>query len=292
MNLSTFLGILALLLWSSTIGFSRSISGALGPITTGAVIYTLAGGLATVMSVWQYRGLRPILSLPRRYLWGCGVLFVSYIVCLYLAVGFAADNVQVLVVGLINYLWPALILLLAVPILHKHARPVLLVGISLALAGVTWAMGGAALTLHDFTANLPIYTLMLVGAVCWALYTNLNRRWLGESQVSAVGLFLLASGVVLAVLRLGVQENTQWSASTAAKVVYMVFGPSWLAYTFWDTGTRRGPIILLTALSYLTPLFSTAISIVLLDAPVSPNLWLAALLLVMGAVVCKKGIGE
>jgi hypothetical protein len=63
------------------------------------------------------------LRLPKRYLFGCGALFVSYEVALYLAVGLSVSDQQVLVVGLINYLWPALILLTAIPILRYRARP-------------------------------------------------------------------------------------------------------------------------------------------------------------------------
>ncbi len=291
-NLPTLLGLCAILLWSSTIGFSRSLSEALGPFSTGAAIYLLAGALASVRALRQYKGWRPIFALPRAYLFGCGALFVVYIVCLYLAVGLAVDHQAVVVVGLINYLWPALTLVFSIPILGHRGSRALPLGILLALAGIALALGGVTFNVQSLAANAAAYLLMLIGAVCWGLYTNLSRRWLGENRVSGVALFLLAGGLALGALRLSVQEHSQWSGASLLQLAYMATGPAWLAYTFWDFGVRRGQIILLSALSYFTPLLSTIISIVVLKASFSPNLWLAALLVIAGAAICQRGVTQ
>ena len=84
-------------------------------------------------------GLARFRRLPPRYLWGCGALFVAYTSCYCLAVGLATDREQVLTVGLVNYLWPSLTLLLSVPILGYRARWFLGPGMLVASAGMVVA---------------------------------------------------------------------------------------------------------------------------------------------------------
>ena len=72
-------------------------------------------------------------------------------------------------------------------------------------------------------------------------------------------LFLLATGLVLAGLRLVFPERTQWNSQSMVELAYMAVFPTILAYVFWDTAMRRGNMILVTSLSYLTPLLSIII---------------------------------
>src|SRR5690606_31523840 len=133
-------------------------------------------------------------------------LFVTYIITLYMAIGFSTTREQVLAVGLINYLWPALSLVFSIPLLGRRARPLLPAGIALALSG-TWLATtggdvGAIQRLQQDQNSLLPYGLAFAAAVCWGLYTNLSRRWAADSDGDAVPLFLLASGVLLGLLRL------------------------------------------------------------------------------------------
>src|SRR5690606_28792512 len=102
-----------------------------------ALIYTGAGLLGLAAIRLQANGWKNLQHLPKNYLLGCGGLFVAYITTFYLAIGLSATREQVLAVGLINYLWPALSLVLSIPILGPKARSFLPVGIILALLG-TW----------------------------------------------------------------------------------------------------------------------------------------------------------
>jgi len=292
-NSYTLLGILAILFWSSTIGFSRGLTEQLGPLTAGCLIHTAAGFLGlVVMAVRQHKN--PFLSLwrlPRRYLLGCGSLMVTYITLLYLSLGWAQNHAQVIVVGLINYLWPALTLLFSIPILSHKANAWLPVGSLVALSGIGIAIfGGQAITWSDLSGAWIPYLLVFAAAVSWSLYTNLAKRWLGDGDTNAVALFLLAGGLILGILRMFSPETSSWSLPTLAKLSYVIICPAFLAYTFWDLGTRKGQLILLAALSYFTPLLSTLISVLVLEAPTSQNLWLGAGLIALGAAISQAGI--
>jgi drug/metabolite transporter (DMT)-like permease len=299
----TLFGLVAILLWSTTIAFSRPLTEQLGTFTSAFWIYLLAGVMGLILAALQSGGsLRKMIALPGKYLWGCGALFAVYILALYLAVGFAENRSQVLAVGLLNYLWPGFSLVFSVPVLGRKARLWLIPGILIALWGVWLASTGASAnepaaaisTLGEMVqaGSLLPYLAALVAAVSWGLYSNLSRRWGGDQEGGAVPLFLLASGLLLGLIRLAVPEQPQWSPAVVTGVGYMALLPGMLAYVLWDQAVRKGNLILVATLSYLTPLLSTLISSLVLGVWPGPMLWLGALLVAGGAVICKVSIIE
>lgn len=290
------LGMVAIVLWSTTIAFSRALTEQLGTFTAAFWIYTLAGaaGLA-IAALRPGGGIQHMVRLPRLYLWGCGALFVLYIVFLYLAIGTAGNRTQVVAVGLLNYLWPGLSLVFSVPLLRRKASPWLGVGIALALAGVWMATGagqegGLAAMVRE--GSLLPYSLAIAAAISWGLYSTLSKRWGGDQEGGAVPIFLLASGLLLGALRLTAFETTVWSARTLVELGYMALLPGMLAYVLWDVAVRKGNLVLVASLSYLTPLLSTIFSSVVLGVQPGPGLWLGALLVMAGAVICKQSIRD
>jgi drug/metabolite transporter (DMT)-like permease len=215
---------------------------------------------------------------------------------LYVAIGAAANRLQVLEVGLVNYLWPSLTLVMAVPILRRRARATLIPGCLLAFGGVLLAALQVGESWQVFAANLERnwipYLLALVASVCWALYSNLTRRWAREAQSGATPLFLLASGLVLAGLRLSFPETTQWTSQSVLELGYMVVFPTILAYAFWDIAMRRGNMILVASLSYLTPLLSIIIGSAYLEVGTGWYLWAGCVLVIAGSLVCKLSVEE
>ncbi|MGB9022784.1 MAG: EamA family transporter, partial [Candidatus Bathyarchaeia archaeon] len=149
----TLQGLLALLFWGSTIAFSRSLTEQLGTLTAASYIFLLAGGLSCAYVVVSGRFGR-LAHLSRTYLTGCGALFIIYMASLYVAIGTATNRLQVLEVGLVNYLWPTLTLLLAVPILKSRARATLIPGCLLAFGGVLLAAAETGMSCEIFVDNL------------------------------------------------------------------------------------------------------------------------------------------
>lgn len=288
-------GVLALVCWGSTIAFSRSLTEQLGTVTGASYILLLSGGLSTAHLMLDRRARGHLRRLPTAYWLGCGGLFVVYMVSLYLAIGLATGRQQVIEAGMINYLWPSLTLLLAVPLLHSRARWTLVPGMGLACAGVALAMtqsGPFAWSL--FAANLRANALPYVSAgtaaVSWALYSNLSRRWAGDGEGNAVPLFLLATGLALAAMRPFFAETAEWTLRAGVELAYMAAIPTWLAYVLWDGAMRRGNLVVLASLSYFTPLLSAVISCAYLQVVPGPGLWIGCLLIIIGAAVCSRSV--
>jgi drug/metabolite transporter (DMT)-like permease len=72
----------------------------------------------------------------------------------------------------------------------------------------------------------------------------------------------------------------------------MAVFPTIIAYVFWDNAMRRGNMILVTSLSYLTPLLSIIISSVYLGVEAGAYLWVGCLLVIAGSLTCKMSVEE
>jgi len=287
---ASFAGLGAIVLWSCTIALVRSLSEAVGPLTGAAAVYLVAGGICVAHLGLAGSITRRLRALPRAYLLGCGALSLSYMLLIFLAISWARDRHQVLEVGLVNYLWPALTILFSLTILKRRANPLLLVpGTFVALAGVFTVMTqGGEFSWGSFAANMTgnpaAYALALGAAVSWALYSNLARRWGGTQGGGGVVFFMPATAILFLLLRLVVNEGGTWEVRSVVEAV--VLGTSTVAaYELWDVAMRKGNTTLVAAASYATPFLSTLVSCLYLGALAAARLWLGCALIVTGAVL-------
>ncbi len=293
---STGGGLAAIVLWSTTFAVARSLSERTGPLTAGACVYLLGGALHLLWLVQQGTLRRQLRSLSRRYVWGCGFLFVFYTVVMYLAIGSAADRRQVLEIGLINYLWPTATIVLSLVVLNKRANLLLIPGTALALAGEFLALTqGEQVSWSSFWGHLQTnpaaYACALAGALSWAFYSTLTRRWSPPGSGGAVALFLPATGLALLILRLFFTESSVWSGRALGEAVVLAVGTV-LGYGLWDMAMRKGNLLLVAACSYFTPLLSTFVSCVYLHVAPGWRLWIRCLALVGGSLLTWLSLSD
>jgi drug/metabolite transporter (DMT)-like permease len=288
----TFGGLLAIVLWSATFALARSLSEQVGSLTAGAAVY-LFGGALCLLRLWRSPGsVRQLRAVSRRYLWGCGILFVLYTALVYLAVGLAKGRQQLLEIALVNYLWPAATVLLSIPLLQQRPHWLLLPGTALTLAGVFLSMTqGAQVSWRSFREILetnPIaYLLVLTAAIAWALYSILARRWSGPDGGGAVDLFLPVTGIVLLAMRFVLPDPGSWNL-WAVLETGVLGAITTLAYALWDGAMRRGDLLLVASCSYFTPLLSTLVSCAYLRVRPSSELWVGCALIVAGSWIAWR----
>jgi drug/metabolite transporter (DMT)-like permease len=295
-NFATAGGLGAILLWSASFAFTRSLAEQVGPLTAGAAAYLIGGSFCLLRLAGSAKPLARLRNLSRRYLLGCGSLFMFYTAAIYLAVGLAKDREQVLEIALLNYLWPALTILLSLPLLHKRASLWLVPGTALALTGVCLVMTqGTHVSWSSFRDHLQdnpsAYALAMAAALAWALYSNLTRRWSGPESEGAVEWFVSATGLLLLGLRMVTTEPAAWNLRVVGEASGLAAITA-LAYVLWDTAMRRGNLLLVVACSYFTPLLSTAVSCAYLKVSPSPGLWIGCLLLVAGSLVTWRSVSD
>ena len=295
--MDTILGFLAIIFWGTGTAFARSIIEQLGPFTAGASIFLLGGTLGCTFLTLTGRNPFKLLHLPVSYLFGCGSLFVVYMLLIYSAIGLASNRLETIGVSIVNFLWPGLILVFSIPILKKRAKISLVPGILIALVGVFLATshGGSfswTLFAGNIRSNPAPYILALTAANLWAVYSNLSRKLAGDTKGGSIPVFILAVGLVMFVLRWVVGEQSHWQLRTVLEILYMAVFPALLSYIFWDRAMRKGHMTLVASFSYLGPVLSTLVICLYLRVSAGLNLWIAAILVVVGAVICKYSIIE
>ena len=172
----TIAGCSAILLWSLIVGLIRNVTEQLGPIGGAAMIYSVS----SIFLVLVIGAPRLTLFSPKYLLIGGG-MFVSYEMCLSLALGMAHSRTQAVEMSIINYLWPSLTVLFAVVASRKPVNKILYPAIALSFFGVAWTLSGdGGLSISQLLANAatnPVsYTLAFVGAFIWAAYCNVTKK--------------------------------------------------------------------------------------------------------------------
>jgi drug/metabolite transporter (DMT)-like permease len=293
-GLGTLMGLVAILLWSSTVAVARSMTEQIGGLPGAAATYTWAGVILCTPLLFRRGALARMRTLPPRYLLVCGSLFVVNLAVLFIGIGLARNREQVLAVGLLNYLWPAITLLLSIILLPNRADLRLLVpGILLALIGEVLAMTtGSAVSLdallHNLYANPLPYALGLVSALTWGFYSTLTRRWVGGGS-GAIEVFMLASGLLIIAACVATGQAPTWTPRAAIEVAALGISSA-LAYSSWDFAMRRGRVSTVAACSYLTPLLSLLISCLYLRIVPTPGVWLGCALLIAGSILSWRSI--
>lgn len=286
---STSLGLLSIIIWSASVVLSRLTSTELGKFTSGATIYLIGGALACLIVALRPHGFRKMFLLPKKYLFICGPLFIIYIILFYVAIGLASTSQATIVVGLINYFWPTFIIVFSIPILGRKANWMLAPGVTVAMLGVFLAAtSGQSINFSNLFNNADIIPFMLafIAAISWGLYTNFCQKY-GGKEGDALPLFLLACGIILFLLRLTVVEQSNWTNKAFFLTIFTILFPVILAYSFWDQAIRKGNALLVSALSYFTPVLSTILTSFFLGVSVENKTWLGCIFVTIGAILCK-----
>jgi drug/metabolite transporter (DMT)-like permease len=292
----TLYGLLAILLWSTTVALIRSLAERIGPLTAASSVYLLAGALSLAQIGYSGHLKKQIRGLPRSYLFGCGVLFAFYMFSIYFGIGLAGNRLQAIEIGLLNYLWPALILVFSVFLLNKRAHFLLIPGTLVSMLGVFLVLTqGTSISWSSFsrnvTSNIPAYALGLTAGISWALYSTLARRWGGSQSGGGIPFFMGATGLLLLVLRFFHAEQSQWSFRAVSEMLFMSLA-TLVAYASWDRAMRKGDVVLLGACSYFIPLLSTLVSCLYLEIAPELNLWLGCGAIILGSLISWASVSD
>ena len=278
---ATLIGFCAVLLWAS-LAVLTAASGAMPPFQLLSLTFGI-GGLAGA-ALWAVRpsAARALLQPWPVWLLGVGGLF-GYHAAYFIAL----RNAPVVEAGLINYLWPLLIVVFSALLPGERLKWQHVAGCVLALAGAVLVVTRGRGFTFD-TAYFPGYLAALIAAVVWGVYSVLSRRFAHVSSDAITG-FCLATSVLAAIIHFAIEPTVwpdnlmQWLA-----IVGLGLGPVGLAFYVWDIGVKHGDIQVLGAASYAAPLLSTAILILTGYAAYS-NILLVACLLITGGAVLAAG---
>ncbi|MFV0446952.1 MAG: aromatic amino acid DMT transporter YddG [Vibrio sp.] len=280
----TLFGVAAILLWACSMGLTRTVTEQFGPIAGAALIYT-AASLFLILVM----GFPKLKRFSLKYLVIGGGLFVSYEICLALALGMANDRHQAMQMAVVNYLWPALTVLLAVLTSKKATNILVYPSVALAFVGVAWTITGeqglSVSAISENVATNPVtYFMAFIGAIIWAVYCNVTKT-LANGQ-NAITLFFIMTAMSLWIkYAVSVEGAVQFTLSSTLNLALagIVMGSG---YALWNVAILRGNMMLLATLSYFTPVFSTLFSSAILGVTLGVSFWQGVVMVTIGSLIC------
>ena len=192
--------------------------------------------------------------------------------------------------NLINYLWPLLMVVLAPAFLKNMSlRPIHLGAALLGFCGAALAILGAANQVDELprperAGRAAGYLAALAAAFMWSSYSLLTQR-VAAFPTAAIGLFALVSGALSLLCHWALEAPTSLSLRDGLLLVLMGLGPLGGAFYLWDKALKLGDARQIGILSYLTPLGSTALLIVVTGRQWSWSIALAALMIMLAALL-------
>ena len=263
---------------------SRNVSEQLGPIGGAASMYTVSSIFLILVM-----GLPDIRKFSKTYLIAGGAMFVCYEIFLSLALGMANDRHQAVEMAVINYLWPAMTVLVAVMMSKKKTNIFVYPSIFVAFFGVAWSISGEqGLSVTQISANIATnpatYSMAFFGAIIWAVYCNFTQK-VAKGQ-NAIVLFFIATAVTLWI-QYALSSETGMTFTVGASVDLLLAGlVMGSGYALWNVAILGGNMVLLATLSYFTPIFSTFLSSLILGISLTGTFWQGVVMVTFGSFAC------
>jgi drug/metabolite transporter (DMT)-like permease len=277
---ATLIGLTAILMWS-LLSVLTVATGRIPAFQLAAMTFAIGAAVAFASWTWRPAAFAALRQPLTAWVIGVGGLF-GYHALYFLALRFAPPAEA----GLLNYLWPLLIVLFSSLLPGERLAPHHIIGALLGLAGTvllfTGNSGGFA------PGQIPGLAAAFVAAFVWAAYSVMSRK-LKAVPTDAVAGFCLATALLAALVH-SMVETTVWPETIGQwlAIIALGVGPVGAAFFTWDIGMKRGDIRVLGAASYATPLLSTAFLILAGFAKPSAAIAVAAILIAGGGLIAAR----
>ena len=235
-DLSLFAGAV---IWGVNFAVVKQTLSEITPLAFTAVRFTLAGLLLLVI----LRVMGQNLHLKRDEIWKVLLLGVAGIAGTqaFFTLGIArtsASNSSVIMATT-----PVFVALLGALFHVERITPIMWLGIAFSVGGTTLLVGLGSGEVSFGTQVFVGNMLVLLGTVCWAIYTTLVHPLLGHySPIKIITLVTITGSIVLLVLAAGEVTYMQWthvSWQGWLGLFYSFALASALVYAIWTTGIQK-----------------------------------------------------
>lgn len=246
-NKANICGISTIVIWFTT-PLMLALMGSMPPFLIGAVSFL--GAFFLAVAWWVYKGediRRKFDMSPASYalgFYGIGLYNTVYI--------YAVKTGPLLEVNLINYLWPAFLIIFGGLLQKTKPDTTALLGIVFCFAGC-WFVFKSRGTL-SFSGSHLMLLLAALGSLMWASYSALSKyARIGSDQIAV---FFLLTGLLMLCLHL-LFEKAVWPTAIVGWSALGLYMAGRGAFMLWHYAMKHGQARFLGSLSYFIPLFAT-----------------------------------
>src|ERR1700732_2761755 len=200
---ATLIGLTAILMWSLLAALTVA-TGKIPAFQLAAMTFAVGALVGSLTWIGRWEAIRSLRQPPLAWMVGVGGLF-GYHALYFLALRFAPPAEA----GLLNYLWPLLIVLFSSLLPGERLAAHHVIGAVLGLVGTVLLFAGS--TGSVTSAEVPGLIAAFVAAFVWATYSVLSRRL--KSVPTDAGAGFCAVTALLAAAVHALVEATVWPAT-------------------------------------------------------------------------------
>ncbi|MFX7632164.1 aromatic amino acid DMT transporter YddG [Acinetobacter baumannii] len=284
-NLATLIGLSAILMWASMVGFVKHITTAIGPDVGITLIYSLSALLLLI--IFRVPNFKLI---SKKYLILGAILFIAYELCFSFALAYSKTAQQAIEVSIVNYLWPSLTVLAFVIFRELKFNVFIILGLLISISGIIFIQTGngdfsLGRVVDNFHSNPLSYILAFIGAIIWAFYCVLTKK-MSKGQ-NPISIFFL--GVALTLwLKLLFSGQVSLPSLDLNTILSLIVASAaiGLGYAAWNIGIIHGNITMLVVASYFTPIISSLLAMLVLQTELSISFWQGTAMVTAGSLIC------
>lgn len=275
--------------WSFAVLVGKITADRLGVLTACGIECLLGGTFLLYLSI-RRNDVQSMLAQGLTYYILGGGLWISHQLLFFTAAFLARSPQELVITGLINYTWPSLTIVIDCALRARfRALPRIIAGCIIGFTGIAVAL----LSKENFSLEIKSswstsYSVALLSALAWALYTSWSPRWTKDSEghASAIPIFMLVSALPLIGIGAILREQVDLQIFPVLVIaLWSIF--SGVAYWTWDKGVNKGLANQLARAAMFIPVFSTVITLLLSQSNISPAFFIASLLVALSAFATK-----
>lgn len=271
-------GLGAILSWGA-LGVLGKLSEATDTRLVFAACFAIASLIGIAICLATRRSLASQVS-------GRNVLFAVLLSAYHLIYFASFSYAPALHVSLINYLWPALLILFGNLFFRLNSGWQGYAGVGLGFCGIVVLLSGDPQTGHGVGA-LSGYAMALVGAALWALFSNLRRIDTSDPIASMTVICAISAVLCSASLFVGSGAVDIPTPEEMIVVILLGLGPAGGAFFLWDMAMKRGNAAALAVLGYSAPILSTIFLVLAGFTEPRMSVAVAALFIAAGGTVVR-----
>ncbi len=271
------------LVWGSTYLAMRFALEGLPLFFLASARFAAAGALLLAFAAARGRAMPSARQWGHSAVVGAFLLIGGNAVVLW-ALKHVASGTAALVIA-ITPLWLALLS-------RARPTPALAIGIALGLGGVA-ALVAPSLLAHDRATDPWAVGVLMLSSLSWAVGSLIARKGGPPSGLVATGAQMLAGGGVLLALAAGAGEFSELALAEVswrswASLAYLSIFGSLVGYSAYGWLLRHDTPERATTYAYVNPVVAVVLGAVLADEPVTPNVLVAGLLIVVGVALIVR----
>jgi drug/metabolite transporter (DMT)-like permease len=256
-----------LIFWGSFAAVSKLT---LGGIDSFQFQFYIFGIAALLMTIWQLirRRLARIFGYPPHDILValiCGLPSYLY----YFFYTLSLKLIPAAEASIINYLFPIMIVLFAIPINKEKLSAAKVLSLILGFIGTFVIMAGNLSVKFSLT-HIAGDLLALGAAVAWGIFSNLGK-WNKLAMEASIYLYVLESFVLSLISLIAFSRFILPGSLTMTGLLWISLSNIVLSYPLWIKVLKSAPVTLVATVAYITPFINLVFIMLLTGESLKPN---------------------